>query len=103
MGCIAGKISNIIVEDCSNIRGHRTSCARQFIGSAFFVWSSPLGERRPNENDVAVLCCQTPLNASQIETRGNLNTTKMKVFAERWQLFFFRRISVFLFIQSYKK
>ena len=41
----------------------------------FFIWNFPLGERTPNENDVAMLQRQISMTASQIETRGNLNTT----------------------------
>ena len=53
----------------------------------FFVWRSQLGERTPNENDVAVLQRQISLMASQIETRGNLNTTPT--------IFIFRMMAIF--------
>ena len=52
----------------------------------FFVWNSLLGERTPNEKEVAVLRCQIPLTASQIETRGNLNTTPI-IFAVKHFLY----------------
>ena len=58
----------------------------------FFVWSSLLGERTPNEKEVAVLRCQTPLTASQIETRGNLNTTPI-IFIFRMMANFSRKNS----------
>ena len=52
----------------------------QFIGSTFFVWSFPIGERSPNEKDMDVLHRQIPLTMSQIDTRSNLNTTPI-IFA----------------------
>ena len=64
----------------------------QFIGSTFFVWSSPLGERTPNEKDVDVFHWQIPLTASQIETCGNLNTTPI-IFIFRMMANFCRKSS----------
>lgn len=58
----------------------------------FFVWGFPLGERTPNEKEVAVLRCQIPLTASQIETRGNLNTTPI-IFIFRMMANFSRKNS----------
>ena len=58
----------------------------------FFVWSSPLGERTPNEKDMDVLHRQIPLTASQIEMRGNLNTTPI-IFIFRMMANFCRKSS----------
>lgn len=58
----------------------------------FFCLELPAGERTPNEKEVAVLRCQIPLTASQIETRGNLNTTPM-IFVFRMMANFCRKSS----------
>ena len=64
----------------------------QFIGSTFLFGAPPLGERTPNEKEVAVLRCQIPLTASQIETRGKLNTTPI-IFIFRMMANFCRKSS----------